>query len=309
MILLSVLLLLATKWSISETNGMWQVFMNNDMNEIILSINLDQCCQYFYASSPHNESNCIPEGQQLSLDCTIHNPRDSFTNLAVRWYRSSDMSALTEDFADIQSTEYKFYYHTPTMTSLRRNFTQGRLYATTFNLIINNFTTDKNGYYWCQILINDSFTQPSQYALFYADSNSCLRDDPYFRYVPDQAQCASIVTGIASLRLNYYNIIMNDITFPGTIFTSNDSHINATDVSTTPATTSTFFTTLTSEMTETSIEPITYVVGILAAVVLLIGALVILMLIASVYKSQKEKKQRHSELIMIMLLLGILSPA
>ena len=161
-----------------------------------LSIILDQCC-YFYASAPHNESNCIPQGQELSLECIIHNPRDSFTNFSVRWFRSSDtLSALAEDIADIQSTEYVLYNLTPKMTILQRSCTQGRLYADTFVLIINHFTTDKNGYYWCQILINDSFTQPSQYAWFYADNNACLREDPYFTYVPDQAQCALIVTGM-----------------------------------------------------------------------------------------------------------------
>ena len=111
----------------------------------------------------------------------------------MRWFRSSDtLSTPPEDIADIQSTEYIFYNHAPRITTQQRNCTQGRLYVETFILIINHFTTDKNGYYWCQILINDSFTQPSQYAWFYAaDSNLCLREDPYFRYVPDQAQCAS----------------------------------------------------------------------------------------------------------------------
>ena len=84
------------------------------------------------------------------------------------------MNALAEDIADIQSTEYIFDNHTTRMTSLRRNCTQGKLYSDTFSLIIKNFTTDKNGYYWCQIYINDSLAKPLQSAWFYAeDSNSC----------------------------------------------------------------------------------------------------------------------------------------
>ena len=159
------------------------------------SLILDQCC-YFYASAPYNDSNCIPESDQLPLNCIIHNPRDAFTNLSVRWYRSRDMSAVAEDIADIQSTEYMFNSYSPRMSSLQTNCTLGRLYADTFSLIIDNFTPDKNGYYWCQILINDSFTQPSQRTWFYAaGNNSCVRQDPYFRSVRDQAQCALVSTG------------------------------------------------------------------------------------------------------------------
>ena len=45
-----------------------------------------------------------------------------------------------------------------------------------------------------KFLFNDSFTQLSQHAWFYAaDSNSCVQQDLYFRYV---AQCALISTGI-----------------------------------------------------------------------------------------------------------------
>ncbi len=106
------------------------------------------------------------------------------------------MSAVAEDIADINSTDYIFYSYSPRMISLQRNCTQGTLYADTFSLIIDNFTSDKNGYHWCQILINNSFTQPSQSALFYASGNdSCAQQYPYFRSVPDQAQCALVSTG------------------------------------------------------------------------------------------------------------------
>ncbi len=166
-------------------------------------LDLSQCC-YFYGSAPHNDSYCIQEGDQLPLNCIIYNPRDSSTNLSVQWYRSSDMSAVTEDniIVDIQSTEFS-----PKMTSLQRNCTQGRLYADTFTLRIDNFTSDKSGYYWCQIVINDSFTQPSQRAWFYAaDNNSCIRQDqiPYFRAVPHHAQCASVIAGISYILLRGY---------------------------------------------------------------------------------------------------------
>jgi hypothetical protein len=170
-------------------------------------INLDQCC-YFYGSVPRNNSSCIPEGDQLPLNYIVHNPRDAFTNLSVQWYRSRDMSAVAEDIADIQSTDYIFFSYIPRMSNLQRNCTQGTLYADTFSLIIENFITDKNGYYWCQILINGSFTQPSQRAWFYAaGNNSCVRQDPYFRSVRDQAQCALVSTGKPPSTINNFSTI------------------------------------------------------------------------------------------------------
>ena len=96
-----------------------------------------------------------------------------------------------EEISNIQNytdSGYTFIQHNQTMSSLRRNCTQGILYADTFGLIIDNFTTDKNGYYWCQILINDSFLNPSQHAGFYAEeSNSCVQGD---LYNTSGAQCA-----------------------------------------------------------------------------------------------------------------------
>ena len=183
MTLLSVLLLLAI---LSESNG---TAMFHDYIKVSISHFIGQCC-YLYGSVSRNVSNCVPEGDQLPLTCIVHNPRDSYTTLSVRWFRSSGMSAPAEDITDIQST---LSNHTQTLTSLQRNCTQGALYADTFPLIIHNFTADKDGYYWCQILINDSFTQPSQRAWFYTEESysSCTRRVPYFRAVPNSAQCAS----------------------------------------------------------------------------------------------------------------------
>lgn len=100
-----ILLLLALKvWSRIENSGMLvdQVLRNYIFLSLLpSSLILDQCC-YFYASTPRNDSNCIPEGDQLPLNCIIHNPRKAFTNLSVRWFRSRDMSADAEDIADIQ---------------------------------------------------------------------------------------------------------------------------------------------------------------------------------------------------------------
>ena len=260
----------------------------------LLSIILDQCC-YFYGSAPRNDSNCVPEGDQLPLNCIIYNPRDIFSNLSVQWFRSRNMSALAEGIAPIPSTEYTFLRQNQRNTSLQRNCTQGTLYADTFALIINNFTTDKNGYYWCQILINDSFTLPSQSAWFYAnESTSCIREDPYFMSVPDRAYCASgksLANSIYSM-INWFSL------------TTSPDNPTTTTMSTTPAMMSTLV--LASENAVTYSEPILYyAVGILAMLVLLVGTLAILMLIFYAHKRQKEKRQRNREAIINLFITSM----
>ena len=91
--------------------------------------------------------------------------------------------------------------------------------------------------------------------------------------------------------------------------TSQDGRTNevTTTMSTTPAMTSTLvLTTLASENAVTSSEPILYyAVGILAVLVLLVGALAILMLIIYAHKRQKEKKQRNREAIINLFITSM----
>ena len=141
------------------------------------------------------------------------------------------MSAPAEDIAGIQSTEYILINHIQRITSLQRNCTRGILYADTFSLyILSNFTADKNGYYWCQILINGSFTQPSQQAWFYAEENasSCTRQDPYFRAVPNSAQCASgklLSNSLLHRMILYYCSSSNNTYFTGLSYYSFENNI------------------------------------------------------------------------------------
>ena len=141
-----------------------------------------QCC-YLYGSVPHNDSNCIPENGQFILNYIVYNPRDNFTDLTVRWFRSMDVTratSSTEVIATSVSSEYILtrtqFPGAVTSSTVDTNCTQGSLYKDMFLLSIPNFTTDKDGYYWCQIVINDTYLQPSQYAWFYAaDRNSCIQ--------------------------------------------------------------------------------------------------------------------------------------
>ena len=147
-----------------------------------------------------------------------------------------------------------------------KNCSHGTLHEDTFILHTNNFTTTKNGYYWCQIVVNGSFRQPSQYARFYADdSNSCI-EHHHFKRV-NEGQCANAT----------YSIV-----FPPVIFTT----------STTPTAMATSRTT-TIETTEYNKQLLFYVVGILSILVLFFGSLVVLILLMFVYKRHREHKQKN----------------
>ena len=109
----------------------------------------------------------------------------------MRWFRSTDLTKSTSSTEAIDSAQGELVlirYNTAAL-SLISNCTSGTLYRDTFSLLIYNFTTDKNGYYWCQIVVNGSSYQPSQYAWFYADdTNSCIRKS-HFKPA-NEAQCA-----------------------------------------------------------------------------------------------------------------------
>ena len=119
----------------------------------------NQCC-YQYGSVPRNESNCVVEGRQLSLNCIVNNPHDNFTNLTVRWFRN-----FSRILVDDNQNEYTLdaqFEKTPVTNITNGSCRYGPLYRDKFILVINNFTSDKNGYYLCQIIVNNSISQPSK---------------------------------------------------------------------------------------------------------------------------------------------------
>ena len=130
-----------------------------------MNLELDECC-YSYASVPRNETFCVPNGEQALLNCVIFHPRDNFSNLTVTWFRSTteDMSAFDEIPAT--SEEYRFinFFSGIVDNSLSLINCSHELHRDTFSLTILRFTLQKNGYYWCQLSINNTLVQPSHRA-------------------------------------------------------------------------------------------------------------------------------------------------
>ena len=235
-----------------------------------------------------NDSNCVPENEQFTLQYIVYNLRDPFTNLTVRWFRSMDVTRA------ISSTEvittnilggYADSSNVVTNSTFDTNCTRGLLYKDTFFLVIHNFTTDKDGYYWCQIVVNDSYLQLSQYAWFYAaDSSSCKREYHFMTAPKSEIQCAENYTDTYTVITETTNTI---IIAPSTT--------NSTYVATNfPTSSSPTQTTVVLRMTESVI----YVAGFFSALLVLLGALVIILLLLLCVcknKSHRKKIQMKSE--------------
>ena len=157
---------------------------------------LDECC-YIYGSVPSNDSICVPEGGQLPLNCIIYNPHDMFTNLTVTWFKSTTEDMSSYESITMASQGYRFISITGSVSMNPTGNCSLELYRDSFILITNNFTTNDNGYYWCQFAINTTYAQPSHHAWFYA--GTICNPYAYFRLTSsNELQCAEYDTNTAS---------------------------------------------------------------------------------------------------------------
>ena len=276
-----------------------------------------QCC-YFYGSVPLNDSNCVPENGRFILNCIVYNPRDNFTNLTVRWFRTKNATRATSSTEVITSGEYILSQTqvsgAATSSTVNTNCTHGSLYEDVFLLVIPNFATDKDGYYWCQIVINDSYLQPSQYTLLYAaDKSSCtVTQEPQIITAPPRCaenytstyRTATTGTSVTArdASTTYYSTFV-DTTLASNVTAPSTSVTNTTSVamvvasfSTTHSTTVTNTLATTSVPTMTTVvfratESIIYVAGFFSVLILLLVALVVIViLLLHVHKTRRKKK-------------------
>ena len=243
-------------------------------------LGLDECC-YSYASVPRNDTICVPEGEQVDLHCIIINPHDNFINLTVTWFRSTteDMSEFNEIPAT--SDEYGFSnFDSNTVNSLSVINCSHELYRDTFLLIINHFTQNKTGYYWCQLSINDTLVQPSHHSAHFSIGECSSTDyhSSYYRLAnSSENQCAEYA-------------VTDHESDAGSITTYESSGTpyiaSLTESSTRPSSV--------TQQEKESDKPIIYVAGSLSALVLVFGALVIVLSILYLcgFKNRETSKSQ-----------------
>ena len=282
-LLFSVVLLAVEAWSRTERNSNLQQCIYLFIRfYIFVHTDTQQCC-YLYGSTPRNGSNCVREGTQFSLIYFILNPHDNFTNLTVKWFKADNVSRYestpdSEAIPDSQG-DYQFYASVSTQnTSFSCNI--GPLYRDRFILIINNFKSDNNGYYWCQIFVNNSVSQPSQHAWFYATDNSSCMQRSYFVLV-SPPNCAQFHTngfpaGMTSLQT----------TQPRAPYDSS-TEMNYTTVLSHSATT--------SMASKSETHQLAYVAGFLSLFILLLSSLVIILLLLYMCKVQRARHHKSGK--------------
>ena len=242
------------------------------------------------------------------------------------WLRNSDVTRAASSTEVITSdqNEYLIVQISASASSLTiENCTAGPLYRDTFILLINNFTSDKNGYYWCQIVVNGSVSQPSQYAWFYAADSSSCRQQNHFKQaaVPECAQfhrniyTTSIITDLVSISVTpetsypTYTTSMSTSIIKIMIYkTANQSFFNTYYILGTILSSTMTFTTTTGSTTTQAAQPEDVsnlnlaVIGSLAALVAILGAVVVLMVVLFISNQHKKKNEgKHNAIIICIV--------
>ena len=133
----------------------------------------------------------------------------------VRWYRSLDL-VTSEDVTD----EYTVQNHSASLPVMSGNLTG--LFRDTYSLIIRSISPANNGYYWSQIVADDTCTIPSPYVKISVNNSMVSVDNDYL--------CSSV------LMFNYQNCAAcNAPSTPTTLLSTADSHtVNMTTSITLP---------------------------------------------------------------------------
>ena len=126
---------------------------------------IDQCC-YFYDGVPKNVTtvSCTPEGIRITWTCQAYSPPN--TNLSVKWYRSATEDKARKEGELISEIDgiYQFDATHALSPFMNNQSIVDGLFLNVFELIVENFSTSKDdGYYWCQLVVNDSCLEPSDF--------------------------------------------------------------------------------------------------------------------------------------------------
>ena len=261
---------------------------------------LDECC-YVYGSVPRNNTNCVPEGGRLNLNYIIYNPHDIFTNLTVTWFRSTTEDIMSNyETLPTMTTEYQYLILNANKTfNLSMRNCGFDVYRDTFSIVISNFTRNKNGYYWCQFAINNTYVQRSHHAWFYAgEQNSTTCSGLYFgAALANETQCAEYATtpSITSSLATYESPTASSSASSKASMTRSSSGSLITTLSVTaPQTT---LLTPTNQEQENE-RAVIYVAGSLGALVVTFGALVIVL---SILYLRKFRNREPSKFLAILI--------
>ena len=234
----------------------------------------------------------------MDLHCVINNPHDNFTNLTVTWFRSTTEDMSEFDEIPATSEEYRFSNFI-SGSSLSLINCSHEIYRDTYSLLILHFTQHNNGYYWCQLSINNTLVQSSRRAHFsVGDCN--ITNQGYYRLANlrlGENRCAKYVatesdTGLTT-KLNYESPRIFSVTSSLTQLSSVTVQNVATE---SDSESSTRLSSVTQQEKESD-RLITYIAGIFSALLLiaLLGVLALALSFASYVHYQRKKTSKLHE--------------
>ena len=109
---------------------------------------------FWYQTAPQTNTDCNPQGQAVTLQCIVYVPHVmGSTSSDLKWFQSDTVNN-TEILLTRGSSKYSFVNSISTVpepTSRSSGINTTGLYQDIYTVIIRNFSTSDNGYYWCQL--------------------------------------------------------------------------------------------------------------------------------------------------------------
>ena len=119
-------------------------------------------CSHYYYIQPVSAIDCNPLGANLPLTCGVYVPRINPTTVRWYWTGSGELAGVSGTWITDGSPGYSL-----TAAQSGDPIVNGvyiGLFYDQYSLTILSFNSSDLGYYWCQIVINDTIMlQPSQF--------------------------------------------------------------------------------------------------------------------------------------------------
>ena len=156
---------------------LWPVRNDDSIMCILLT---DECC-YWYKQLPAAPSSTCDGDVSTAfvfLICEVHyQPSNNFTNVEVKWYRSTREETAGNKGENIIVGDGKYDIF------LSKNLSKVDVFIKQYVLVIRNFNVSEDGgYYWCQIVVNNISLSPSPYGHINSQPcsflASCFLDHP-----------------------------------------------------------------------------------------------------------------------------------
>ena len=168
----------------------------------IICNHADSCC-YYYDGVPRNvtELSCNPKGRIVVWECPVYRPSRQSSNLTVSWYKGPTNISTREQGELISQIDgkYEFFISERSTAINDSNSIVNGLFLDIFSLRIYNFNSSIDGnYYWCQMMMDGCYLQPSAMGLINSNTSNEYYCDKYIYLDLGQYDIQPVCAGVTS---------------------------------------------------------------------------------------------------------------